>query len=354
MSTLRRHVAATTLAALTAVALVGCSSMTEAAPSPAASETPDFTGQTLITYNSPESFANFGALLAQFASENSVTAPSDTKNSGQALAALVAEKAAPLADAVYLGIAFGPKAVEAEVTEAYKPEGFENIPDNLKDPEGRWFAVHTGAIAFICNDDALGDLECPTRWADLLKPQYKGMVAYLDPSQAAIGYSVAAAANLALGGTIDDSTPGLEYLAQLKANGAITPAQTATAKVVQGEIPILIDADFNGYPAKYNENAPLTINIPAEGSLQVPYIVGLVAGGPNPELGKAWLDYLLSEQGQATLAEGFVRPISGEVPAELAKKVAKDADFERAVVVDYAALAAAQADVVAAYQVAMG
>jgi putative spermidine/putrescine transport system substrate-binding protein len=310
----------------------------------------DVSGGTLITYNSPSSFANFGALLEEFSAENAVSAPSDTKNSGQALAALVAEAAAPQADAVYLGIAFGPKAVEADVTEAYEPEGFDEIPDGLKDPDGKWFAVHTGAIAFLCNTEALGDLDCPTSWADLLEPEYAGMVGYLDPSQAAVGYSVAAAANLAMGGTIDDFGPGLEYLAELKANGAVTPAQTATAKVVQGEIPILIDADFNGYAAQYNDDAPLTVTIPAEGSIQVPYIVGLVKGAPHPELGKAWLDYLLSDEGQATLAGGYVRPISGEVPAEIADRVASDEDFDRAVVVDYAALADAQADFVAAYQ----
>jgi putative spermidine/putrescine transport system substrate-binding protein len=331
------------------LALAGCASA-NVDGSPASGESTDVSGGTLITYNSPTSFANFGALLTQFGSENSVEAPSDSKNSGQALAALVAEASAPQADAVYLGIAFGPSAVAADVTEPYKPAGFDEIPDGLKDPDGKWFAVHTGAIAFICNTEAIGDLDCPTSWADLLDPRYAGMVGYLDPSQAAVGYSVAAAVNLALGGTIDDFGPGLEYLTALKANGAVTPAQTATAKVVQGEIPILIDADFNGYAAQYNEDAPLTVTIPEEGSIQVPYIAALVKDAPHPELGKKWLDYLLSEEGQSTLAGGYVRPISGEVPDDVADKVADADDFERAEVVDYAALAAAQAGFVTAYQ----
>jgi putative spermidine/putrescine transport system substrate-binding protein len=350
MSSLRTRVAATALAAVAALTLAGCTSASTGTGSSAAPGSGDTSAGTLITYNSPSSFANFGALLQQFGSEESVAAPSDTKNSGQALAALVAEQAAPQADAVYLGIAFGPKAVEAGVTEAYEPAGFDAIPDGLKDPEGRWFAVHTGAIAFICNTEALGDLPCPTSWADLLEPEYQGMTGYLDPSQAAVGYSVAAAVNLAMGGTIDDFGPGIDYLRQLKANGAVTPAQTATAKVVQGEIPILIDADFNGYAAKYNDGAPLDVVIPAEGSLQVPYIAALVKGAPHPELAKAWLDYLLSDQGQSTLAGGYVRPISGDVPADVAEKVESPEDFARAQVVDYAALADAQAGFVTRYQ----
>jgi putative spermidine/putrescine transport system substrate-binding protein len=350
MSPLRFRVAATALAAAAALTLAGCTSASTGTSSPAASAAGDTSGGTLITYNSPASFANFGALLEQFGSEQSVAAPSDTKNSGQALAALVAEQAAPQADAVYLGIAFGPKAVEAGVTEPYMPPGFDEIPDGLKDPEGRWFAVHTGAIAFICNTEALGDLPCPTSWADLLEPEYAGMTGYLDPSQAAVGYSVAAAVNLAMGGTIDDFGPGIEYLTALKANGAVTPAQTATAKVVQGEIPILIDADFNGYAAQYNDGAPLEVVIPAEGSIQVPYIAALVKGAPHQELARQWLDYLLSDEGQSTLAGGYVRPISGDVPAEVAEKVESAEDFARAEVVDYAALAEAQAGFVTRYQ----
>jgi putative spermidine/putrescine transport system substrate-binding protein len=350
MSPLRFRVAATALAAAAALTLAGCTSASTGTSSPAASAAGDTSGGTLITYNSPSSFANFGALLERFGSERSVAAPSDTKNSGQALAALVAEQAAPQADAVYLGIAFGPKAVEAGVTEPYMPPGFDEIPDGLKDPEGRWFAVHTGAIAFICNTEALGDLPCPTSWADLLEPEYAGMTGYLDPSQAAVGYSVAAAVNLAMGGTIDDFGPGIEYLTALKANGAVTPAQTATAKVVQGEIPILIDADFNGYAAQYNDGAPLEVVIPAEGSIQVPYIAALVKGAPHQELARQWLDYLLSDEGQSTLAGGYVRPISGDVPAEVAEKVESTEDFARAEVVDYAALAEAQAGFVTRYQ----
>lgn len=354
MSPIRIRVAATVAIAAAALALGGCTSASIEASSTAAPGASDLSGSTLITYNSPSAFANFGALLEQFSTQQSITAPSDTKNSGQALAALVAEQAAPQADAVYLVIAFGPKAIAAGVTEAYTPPGFDAIPDGLKDPQGRWFAVHTGAIAFICNTEALGSLPCPTSWADLLTPEYQGMTGYLDPSQAAIGYSVAAAVNLAMGGTIDDFGPGLDYLNKLKANGAVTPAQTATAKVVQGEIPILIDADFNGYAAKYNDGAPLEVVIPAEGSLQVPYVAALVKGAPHPELAKRWLDYLLSAEGQSTLAGGYVRPISGDVPAEIADKVESADDFARAQVVDYAALADAQAGFVSRYQAEVG
>ena len=50
------------------------------------------------------------------------------------------------------------------------------------------------------NKDALGGKPVPACWKDLLKPDYKGMVGYLDPSSAAVGYVGAVAVNQALGG----------------------------------------------------------------------------------------------------------------------------------------------------------
>src|SRR5690606_1651287 len=161
------------------------------------------------------------------------------------------------------------------------------------DPEGRWHTIHTGAVAFIVNKTHLGDAEVPRSWEDLTKPEYRGKVGYLDPTQAAVGYSVATAVNEAMGGDLDNWEPGLDYLSRLKENGAVTPAQTATALVGQGEIPILIDTDFNGYKLR-DEGVDVEVVIPEEGSLLIPYVVGKVNGGPNPENADALLDFYFS------------------------------------------------------------
>ena len=62
-------------------------------------------------------------------------------------------------------------------------------------------AIHSGTIGFMVNVDALDGKPVPQSWADSLKPEYKGMTAYLDPSSAFVGYASAIAVNQALGGT---------------------------------------------------------------------------------------------------------------------------------------------------------
>lgn len=57
-------------------------------------------GETAICYNCPPEWADWGTQLKAIADTTGVQVPLDNKNSGQALAQLVAEKAAPVADVV--------------------------------------------------------------------------------------------------------------------------------------------------------------------------------------------------------------------------------------------------------------
>jgi putative spermidine/putrescine transport system substrate-binding protein len=295
-------------------------------------------GAVVVSYNTPEKWANWGEVLKAFSTATGVQSANDPKNSGQTLAALEAEKAAPQADTAYYGIVFGIQAAEKGLVEAYKPAQFDAIPAALKDPNGAWMTVHQGTIAFLVNTKQLGGAPVPKCWSDLTKPEYAGKVGMLDPAQAAIGYSVAVAANQALGGSLTDFQPALTYFGELKKAGLQLPAQTATAMVQQGEIPILIDADFNGYKLKNVDNAPVEVVIPCEGSLSVPYVMSLVKGAPHAESGKKLIDFALSDEGQKLFAASYLRPIrdvpidpkiaAGMLPASAYEKVSSP-DFAK-------------------------
>lgn len=305
-------------------------------------------GDIVITYNSPTEWGNFGEVLPRFAELSGIAAPNDPKNSGQSLAALQTEKAAPVADVVYVGIAFAEQLVDADLLQPYTPIGAEGLNEDRKSAEELWHTVHAGTVAFIVNTDALGDTPVPQSWADLLKPDYEGLVGYLDPAQAAVGYSVATAANIAMGGSLDDWAPGLEYLAALADNGAVTPAQTATASVAQGEIPILIDTDFNGYNLQ-DQGSNVDVVIPEEGSLEIPYVVGLVKDAPHPNNGKNLLDFYFSEEGQELFGKGYMRPAVGAFPEDLRDRVLSDEEYDRAVTIDFQQMGEVQEEFVSLY-----
>src|SRR5580692_425712 len=290
----------------------------------------------VICYNCPPQWADFASMLKAIKADLGYDIPFDNKNSGQALSQLIAEKSNPVADVVYYGVNFGMKAKVADVVEPYQPKGSDQVPAGLKDADGAWTTIHSGTLGLFINKDALAGKPVPACWKDLLKPDYKSMVGYLDPSSAAVGYVGAVAINLALGGSDKNFDPAINFFKDLRKNDPIVPKQTSYARVVSGEMPILLDYDFNAYRAKYSEKGNFEFVIPCEGSVVYPYIIGLVKNAPDKDKAKKVIDYLLSDKGQAIWTNAYLRPARPiDLPPAVKSKFLPDSDYARAKSVDW-------------------
>ena len=299
--------------------------------------------QTAICYNCPPEWADWGTQLRKVKEKTGITVPGDNKNSGQTLAQLVAEKASPVADIAYLGVTFGIQAKKEGVTAPYQPAHWNDIPAGLKDPEAHWFTIHSGTLGFMVNVDALKGKPIPKSWKDLTKPEYKGLVGYLDPASAFVGYVGAVAVNQAMGGSLENFDKAIAWFKEVKKNDPIVPKQTSYARVLSGEIPILLDYDFNAYRGKYKDKANIEFVIPAEGTIIVPYVMVLVKNGPNAANGKKVLDFLMSDEGQAVWANAYLRPVRpSAISKEAQSKFLPDKEYARAKPVDYGKMAEAQ------------
>jgi len=297
----------------------------------------------VICYNCPPEWADWASMLKAIKADLGYEIPFDNKNSGQTLAQLLVEKSNPVADIAYYGVNFGMKAKATDVVEPYKPKGWDDVPADLKDVDGTWTTIHSGALGLFVNKDALGGKPVPVCWKDLLKSDYKGMVGYLDPSSAAVGYVGAVAVNIALGGSDSDMSPAVNFFKELHKNQPIVPKQTSYARVVSGEIPILFDYDFDAYRAKYTEKGNFEFVIPCEGTVIFPYVVSLVKNAPDKDKAKKVLDYLLSDKGQAIWTNAYLRPARPiELPAAVKAKFLPDSDYARAKSVDWAKMEAVQ------------
>ena len=139
-----------------------------------------------------------------------------------------------------------------------------------------------------------------------------------------------------MGGTLDNFKPGLDWFEKLKKNAPIVPKQTAYARVLSGEIPILIDYDFDAYRAEYKDHANVAFVIPKEGTITVPYVMSLVKGAPHEANGKKVLDFVLSDEGQRLWANAYLRPARPiDLPEAVKKKFLPDSDYARAKNVDW-------------------
>lgn len=323
------------------IALAAGLSLTLAACSPGGSD------DIVISYNSPEQWANWGAVLKSFTEETGIEAPSDDKNSGKVMAALEAEKGSPAGDTAYYGITFGMQAQEAGLVEPWENDKLDEIPDTLKAEDNTWFTVHQGAIAILVNTEAIGEAEVPQCWKDLTEPEYDGMVSFLDPATAAVGQSVITAANLALGGDFANWDPAMQWANDLKGDGDLKlPTETATNQLAQGEIPILVDADFNGYQTAQAQNAPIEVVLPCEGTISTPYVMSKVKDAPHSENADTFLDYVLGDEAQQLFAESYLRPVRDvEVSPEVAEVMLPEETYaERVIETDFVEMAEATED----------
>jgi len=231
----------------------------------------------------------------------------------------------PQADTAYYFASSALDAVKAEVVEPFMPINADKLPEQLRHNQGEWFTVHTLSVAFLVNKKLIATI--PESWEDLLKPDYKNSIVYLDPRSTGQGQVVAFAANFGRGGTMDDVKPGIDYLGQLSSSGNVlrTVGTTPYAQFLKGEIPIWIGYENDGLKAKYVDNMgdDIAVVIPKEASAAAPYAMSLVKGGPNPDAGKLWLNFVMSDKGQQIFAEGYVRPsIPGiNLPEEIAAKM---------------------------------
>jgi putative spermidine/putrescine transport system substrate-binding protein len=288
-----------------------------------------------VCYNCVRDWADWKGQLEALQKATGIVMPTDNRNSGEALASMIAERNDPVADAVYFGGDFAIRAKEAGVVAPYKSKYWDEVPVGLKDPDGYWTALHTGSICFFVNKDALGKVPVPRSWADLTKPEYSGLIGYYDIPTSALGYVTALAMNSALGGTLDNYEPALNYLKKLQVNKPLLPRNTSYQRVISGEIPILVEYDSSAYRAKYRDNAPIEIVIPQEGTVTVPYVITFVKNAPHPDLGKEMIDFTLSDEGQALWAKAYMRPVREKaMTPEIASRFLPPSEYARSKLLD--------------------
>jgi putative spermidine/putrescine transport system substrate-binding protein len=231
----------------------------------------------------------------------------------------------PQADTAYYFAASALDAAKAGVVESFKPVNFDRLPETLREKDGQWFTVHTLSVAFLVNTQLVKNI--PQSWADLLKPEYKNAIVYQDPRSTGQGQVVAFAASFGNGGDMDHVQPGIDYLGKLTKQGNVlrTMGTTPYAQFLKGEIPIWIGYENDGLKAKFVDGMgdSVAVVIPQEASAAAPYAISLVKNGPNPNAGKLWLNFIMSDAGQKIFAEGYVRPSVRDIklPDTVAEKM---------------------------------
>ncbi|MER7577803.1 ABC transporter substrate-binding protein [Streptomyces sp. NPDC126514] len=265
---------------------------------------------TLNVIALPPSWANYKEMIKVFSEKYDIRVVSrqpDASSQEEINAAkqLVGTDRAPDVFDLGLNVAL----VNTDLFAPYKVSQWKNIPQNLKDPDGRWTSDYGGYMSIGYDESKV---PAPASVQDLLKPEYKGKVVLNgDPTQSASAFYAVITAALANGGSADDIAPGVEFFAELKKRGNLLPVNPTPATISSGQTPVVFDWDYlnTASAVQFAEKTDYKVMIPENAVLGSYYVQAINKEGPNPAAARLWQEFLFSEEGQNIYLNGYARPV---------------------------------------------
>lgn len=230
-------------------------------------------------------------------------------NSGKVMARYQAEKANPQAD-VIISASWGHAITLSAAGELlpYTPAGAENVPASLKTDD---YIAQGAAALSIAYNTSLG-LPAPAEWSDLTAAEYKDMVTMPDPSASG------SALTLVQGLASKDADKAWTLMGDLVGNGMIIPGANKAAlnPVLSGARGVVFGAvDYIALGQKAKGEA-LEVVYPASGTVLAPRPIMIVGTTDQPDEAKQFMDFVLSKEGQALVANRLILPARTDVEAK--------------------------------------
>lgn len=196
---------------------------------------------------------------------------------------------------------------EQGMLQAYESPELDGIPAEYVDADHMYTGTKVITTGIMYNTDMVeGEI---TGFSDLAKPEYKDDVIMPSPL-----YSGAAAYNVGVMSRAEGL--GWDFFKGLKDNGiTVDKGNGAVQKaVVAGEKACGIIVDYMANRS-FQDGAPVAFVYPAEGSPAITEPIGLMKTSGNPEAAKAFIDFVLSGEGQELAAGIGYTPVKEGVAA---------------------------------------
>jgi len=236
--------------------------------------------------------------------------------SGAVINKIIAEKNNPSAD---IAIASLPSMLGGKTEgalERYVSPEATHIPDAFKDPDGYftgWYKFHT---VLVYNPNLV--TSPPTNFTDLLNTEYDGKLAYPDPTTSGNGLRFLCALIETMG-----EDEAFEFLAELEPHVARHDSLPLGEFIDKGELWIQVSDDSIVMSEVMEEH--LTgqyMCVTEEGAIAGYVAIAITKNAPHLEEAKQLIDFMLSEEGQTYVTEGYGYPcregMEGHIPEDLA------------------------------------
>ena len=238
---------------------------------------------------------------------------------GECLKQIVAEKDAPKADVLYGGLTYSNAYAYADYFEKYTAEGDVLLPEAYQNTNG--VATHyclDGSAALLINlnvFESLGlDPDDFTGYSDLLWPKLEGKIAMGDPTMSSSAWAELTNILLVMGEEPYDEK-AWEFVKDLIDQiGQVEQSSSAIYRKTQnGDYAVGISYEDPCVDLIVNGANHIRIVYPEEGAVWLPAGAGIIKGCPNEENARKFIDWLISAEGQETIAETTARPVNTSI-----------------------------------------
>ena len=225
---------------------------------------------------------------------------------------------------------------EEGLLERYMSPEASAVISPVSDPDGYFTAARLSTIG-ICYD--ITRINNPPRtWEDLARSEFRDAFGIADP--AISGTSMLSVSMIV-------KNLGWDYIRKLRANGA-KMGQGATQVVddtAVGDLAACLAVDYIAIN-KILDGAPLGF-VYLDKIMVIPSPVAILKGTPNLKAARAFVDFLLSKEGQTIVAGGYTLPSRRDVPVPRGVGLisAEDA-VKRAMSLDYIKLRSEKEEII--------
>ncbi|MCG5216700.1 ABC transporter substrate-binding protein [Streptosporangium soli] len=248
---------------------------------------------TLTVIGLPHDWVNYGEILDAFAAKYDIKVEQlepAASSQREIQAATHPKPGAQVPDVFDLSLDVA--VANAALFAPYRVQAWQDIPDDLKDHEGAWYAGYGGYMSIGYDPRKVG---APASYSDLLKPGYSVALPG-SPLQTSAAFNGVMAASLTAGQALAER--GVRLFARLKrAGNLVATGKTPTA---------IVDWDFlNAQRASHGD---WKVTIPRDATLGSYYVQAINKKARHPAAARLWQEFLYSDEGQNLFLKGYARP----------------------------------------------
>lgn len=201
--------------------------------------------------------------------------------------------------------AFFLKLKEAGMLQAYDSPEASMVPADLKDEDNMFIAGRVFNMGIGYNTNQVTEEEAPHSWAELL--EWGPRSALASPLQSGTSFT-------ALGAFVSNEALGWEWFEKAHANGMqlLRGTGDVTRGLTSGEFAVIKGIDYV-LANQAAEGAPVAFIFPEEGAVTVASPIGITAESKNVEAARAFVDFIISKEGQEVMVGKFFIPVRTDV-----------------------------------------